>query len=122
MPSLDFHRGWVHKERPLCLLFTERRTKNVPLSLLHFYNQSILFSHICITNEEYSVRRMSVSINQNYVIVFQKNKLKIGMKQIKNLYLEVNFGAIVDVERILYGTLQAMGSHSSIWKKTKHFI
>ena len=42
--------------------------------------------------------------------------------QAENLHLEVNFGASIDVGRIFYGTLQALGSHQpSIWEEGEAF-
>ena len=67
-------------------------------------------------------------------IEFEERSLKIKFEgkasffrvgrgaQVGNLHLEVNFGASVDVGRIFYGTLQALGSHQpSIWEEGEAF-
>ena len=42
--------------------------------------------------------------------------------EVGNLHLQVNFGASVDVGRIFYGTLEALGSHQpSIWEEGEAF-
>ena len=61
-------------------------------------------------------------------IEFEEKRAFFGVgrgAQVGNLHLEGNFGASVDVGRIVFffGTHQAMGSDQpSIWKKAKYFM
>ena len=55
-------------------------------------------------------------------IEFEAKRAFLVSAQVGHLHLGVNFGASVDVGRIFYGTLQALGSHqSSIWEEDEAF-